>query len=184
MFNSVTEMEYDTWQAFERNVCRLLTLQGYKNVRLVGQSSDHGADVLATTPAGKRALVQVKHWAKPVGADVVNRTIEACRTYGAEIPIIVSLKGFDQNASQTAEQLRASIRVPIQMWSAAKLVDITTHLPLEYSDSMFSLRDYQREAVEKVVACFNAGKNNRALVVLATGLGKTVVAAEALKRIR
>jgi len=75
MFKSVTEVEYDTWQAFERNVCRLLTLQGYRNVRLVGQTADHGADVLATTPAGKRALVQVKHWARPVGKDVVERTV-------------------------------------------------------------------------------------------------------------
>ena len=37
-----------TWQAFERMLSRLLTSDGYENVRQVGGSGDHGADVIAS----------------------------------------------------------------------------------------------------------------------------------------
>lgn len=48
MFESQYQIISDTWQAFERNLCRLLTYEGYSNVRLVGQTGDRGADVTAT----------------------------------------------------------------------------------------------------------------------------------------
>ena len=37
-----------SWQAFERMLARLLICDGYQNVRQVGGSGDHGADVIAT----------------------------------------------------------------------------------------------------------------------------------------
>ena len=48
MFESQYQIQNDTWQAFERNLCRLLVYEGFENVRLVGQTNDHGADVTAT----------------------------------------------------------------------------------------------------------------------------------------
>ena len=69
IFESQYQILADTWQAFERNLCRLLSYEGFTNVRLVGQTGDHGADVTATkiTLQGhKRWLFQAKHWKKPV----------------------------------------------------------------------------------------------------------------------
>ena len=43
MFESQYQIQTDTWQAFERNLCRLLVYEGFENVRLVGQTNDHGA---------------------------------------------------------------------------------------------------------------------------------------------
>ena len=48
IFESQYQIMDDTWQAFERNLCRLLLYEGFTNVRLVGQTGDHGADVTAT----------------------------------------------------------------------------------------------------------------------------------------
>ena len=83
-----------TWQAFERNICRLLMYEGFENVRLVGQTGDHGADVTATK-FGKRWLFQAKHWKKPVGMSVVEETLSAAAEYRAAIPVIVSSMGFE-----------------------------------------------------------------------------------------
>ena len=74
IFESQYQILSDTWQAFERNLSRLLTYEGFANVRLVGQTGDHGADVTASK-AGKRWLFQAKHWKKPVGETVVQETI-------------------------------------------------------------------------------------------------------------
>ena len=60
MFGSQYEIMSDTWQAFERNICRLLLHEGFSNIRLVGETNDHGADITASK-AGKRWLFQAKH---------------------------------------------------------------------------------------------------------------------------
>lgn len=82
MFESQYQIMSDTWQAFERNLCRLLHYEGFTNVRLVGQTGDHGADVTATK-SGKRWLFQAKHWKKPIGQGVVQETLNAAYEYNA-----------------------------------------------------------------------------------------------------
>ena len=78
-----------SWQAFERVLSRLLMYDGFQNVRLVGGSGDHGADVIATK-FNKRWLVQAKQWKKPVGIDVLNETMCSLRDYKAAIPVIAA----------------------------------------------------------------------------------------------
>src|SRR5689334_11420123 len=82
------------WQAFERAVQRLLIALGYSAVQLVGSSGDGGADVIGTL-RGKRWLFQVKRWRTAVGPAVIAETVAACRRYSADIPVVVSLSGFD-----------------------------------------------------------------------------------------
>ena len=60
MFDSQYQIVNGTWQSFERDLCRLLLYEGFSNVRLVGQTGDHGADVTASK-VGKRWLFQAKH---------------------------------------------------------------------------------------------------------------------------
>lgn len=182
MFESQYQiMNNMTWQAFERNLCRLLTYEGYDNVRLVGQTGDHGADVTGNK-AGKKWLFQDKHWKKPVGLDVAQETINAVYEYKADIPVIVSSNGFDAAVKSYQSTLLAR-KIPLQLWDSNTLVSRTKRLP-DKTYNTKEPRDYQSPAIDEIVNAYFAGDGNRALVVMATGLGKTFVAAESVRRIR
>ena len=182
MFESQYQiMNNMTWQAFERNLCRLLTYEGYDNVRLVGQTGDHGADVTGNK-AGKKWLFQAKHWKKPVGLDVARETINAVYEYKADIPVIVSSNGFDAAVKSYQSTLLAR-KIPLQLWDSNTLVSRTKRLP-DKTYNTKEPRDYQSPAIDEIVNAYFAGDGNRALVVMATGLGKTFVAAESVRRIR
>lgn len=182
MFESQYQiMNNMTWQAFERNLCRLLTYEGYDNVRLVGQTGDHGADVTGNK-AGKKWLFQAKHWKKPVGLDVAQETINAVYEYKADIPVIVSSNGFDAAVKSYQSTLLAR-KIPLQLWDSNTLVSRTKRLP-DKTYNTKEPRDYQSTAIDEIVNAYFAGDGNRALVVMATGLGKTFVAAESVRRIR
>lgn len=182
MFESQYQiMNNMTWQAFERNLCRLLTYEGYDNVRLVGQTGDHGADVTGNK-AGKKWLFQAKHWKKPVGLDVAQETINAVYEYKADIPVIVSSNGFDAAVKSYQSTLLAR-KIPLQLWDSNTLVSRTKRLP-DKTYNTKEPRDYQSPAIDEIVNAYFAGDGNRALVVMETGLGKTFVAAESVRRIR
>ena len=51
---------YGPWKAFERDVARLLVVNGFGDVRVVGGSGDRGADVLGVKN-GKLWVWQCKH---------------------------------------------------------------------------------------------------------------------------
>jgi superfamily II DNA or RNA helicase len=181
-----------TWQGFERLVARLLILQGFEHTWLVGQSGDGGADVIATRPnksGGEdiRWLVQVKKLNKPVGEVVINETINALMKYSAQTPLIVSMKGFTAEAHKRREQLMKD-GIPLQFWDLSRIESIGEALPKEPLVSQgaggLKLRDYQRQAIERILERYTDKSTNNALVVLATGLGKTVTAGEAVRRIR
>ncbi|MDB8711975.1 DEAD/DEAH box helicase family protein [Mediterraneibacter gnavus] len=181
MYESQYQIMKDTWQAFERNLCRLLTYEGFENVRLVGQTGDHGADVTASK-AGKKWLFQAKHWKKPVGIAVVQETIDAIYEYKADIPVIVSSNGFE-SAVKEHQVILLSRKIPLQLWDSTTLVNRTKRLPDKYSNTK-EPRRYQEPAIDEIVGSYYGSNDNRALVVMATGLGKTFVAAESIRRIR
>lgn len=182
MFESQYQiMNNMTWQAFERNLCRLLTYEGYDNVRLVGQTGDHGADVTGNK-VGKKWLFQAKHWKRPVGIDVAQETINAVYEYKADIPVIVSSNGFDAAVKSYQSTLLAR-KIPLQLWDSNTLVSRTMRFP-DKTYNTKEPRDYQSPAIDEIVNAYFAGDGNRALVVMATGLGKTFVAAESVRRIR
>lgn len=181
-----------TWQGFERLVARMLILQGFENTWLVGQSGDGGADVIATRPNRSgtesiRWLVQVKKLNRPVGEAVINETVNALMKYGAKIPLIVSMKGFTAEAIRRREQLMKD-GITLQFWDLARIETLGALLSQEplvlMGSSGLKLREYQQEAIERILERYTDKSSNSALVVLATGLGKTVTAGEAVRRIR
>lgn len=171
------------WQAFERTVQRLLIARGFQSVQLVGASGDGGADVIGTL-AGRRWLFQVKRWRTAIGPEIVAQTVSACRRYDAEIPVIVSLNGFESAVRTQQEQLMAA-GIPLQLWDRSALrrqADLVPALPLSQREpDRYELRSYQDEAVGRIMSELTRGARS-ALVVLATGLGKTFVAAEFYRR--
>lgn len=181
-FISAESLRDITWQALERAVTRLLMADGYEGVRLVGQTGDQGADILAHK-YGKRHLVQVKNWKKPAGSDVVERTLQAVQTFSAAVPIIVSPSGFDGPARARQQSVAGSMRIPLQLWDSAELIRRSSLL----ADAPYCLRDprpYQQEAIGALLEAYAHPSRKRALLVMATGLGKTFTAFESLRRIR
>jgi superfamily II DNA or RNA helicase len=165
-------------------VVRLLVGLGYENILLVGGSGDGGADVIATK-TGRRWLFQVKRWSGLVGPKVVARTIEACKTYSADIPVIVSRTGFE--ASVFEAQLRLNRDgTPLQLWDRRRLIALVNRMPtaplVTVATDRFAPRAYQETAVERVTSQWLDRPSSSALIVLATGLGKTFVAGDFVRR--
>lgn len=180
LFISEQSLGSCSWQAFERVVCRLLMLEGYDGVRLVGQSSDHGADVIAHKH-GKRWLFQIKRWKNRMGVTVLDETIEALRVYRATIPVVVALNGFDDSCREQQRTLM-SRGVPMQLWDRNELLRRVSCL-IDETPIVPQLRDYQEQASR---ACLHVWQENfirKAMIVMATGLGKTYTAAEIVRRI-
>lgn len=171
------------WLGFERTVERLLLVRGFEAVRRVGASGDGGADVIATMN-DRRWLFQVKRWRTPVGPSAVAETLAACRRYDADVPVLVSVNGFEPAVHAQRIQLAAS-GIPLQLWDRRTLLRQADSVPLEAlwerRPDRYELRPYQEQAVDRAMAEHVAGSRS-ALIVLATGLGKTVVAGEFYRR--
>lgn len=170
-----------TWQSFERLISRLLQSEGFTNVRMVGGSGDHGADLLANK-YGKRWLFQAKHWKKPVGMDVAQETLAAITDYKAQVAVIVSSRGFEAQMFEYQKTLMSQ-KINLQLWDADTLVERFNRLPMDVVPNKRTPRRYQEDAIQNIVQAYISSHENRALIVLATGLGKTFVAAEAMRRI-
>ena len=167
------------WQAFERDVARLLVCNGFDNVRLVGGSGDRGADVLGIKK-GRLWVIQCKYttatYPPPSAVDEVG---EAARFYGADRILVASSRPVGPGTRDAIQRWRA-LGIEIETLQPAALLELAARSP-EYPPSRRELRDYQDEAVTGFVAALR--ETGRGQVVLATGLGKTVVMAEALAQL-
>ena len=179
MFVDAEIIRNSSWQSFERLICRLVSAVGFSNARVVGQTNDHGADVIASRN-GIRWVLQAKYWNKPVGVDVIDETLRAAQTYGAKIPVIVAKSGFDAKAIEHQRSLLAN-GIPLQLWDIETLIAHAERLD-DGVPNKFKPREYQETAIQGIVNAFTNNKN-KALAVMATGLGKTFVAAEAIRRL-
>jgi superfamily II DNA or RNA helicase len=170
-----------SWQALERNVSRLLMLDGFDGVRLVGQTKDFGADLIARK-GGKRWLFQVKNWKAKVGVKVADRTIAAAKTYAADVPVIVAPNGFDEPL-RAHQQTLLSQGIPLQLWDGyflGKRAQACSGRELNRREP----REYQETAIRLLLQTIGEGSRNHALVVMATGLGKTFTLCETIRRLR
>ncbi len=174
-----------TWQNFERMVCRYLAYKQFEMPRVVGGTADKGADVIAHKN-GKRWLFQVKHWKKPVGEADITKTVRALSHYNADIPAVVSRSGFGTAALNRYKELVAQ-GINCQMWDAGHLLRGTEKIdPKSYppgAESQHTTREYQEKAIRLLKEQFVSGHGRKGMIVLATGLGKTRVMCELIRRI-
>jgi restriction system protein len=112
---------------FEEYVAALCWRDGCTNVRVVGGSGDLGADVLATTPTGRRVLVQCKRYAvdRRVGSPAVQQISGTYQVvHGAELAIVVTTASFTEAAVDYAR--RAGIRLvdgrELAAWAAEEVL--------------------------------------------------------------
>ena len=84
------------------------------------------------------------------------------------------MKGFTPEAHKRREQLMRS-GIALQFWDLARIQSLGEALPKEplvlQSSGGLRLRDYQTEAIERILERYTDRSSNNALVVLATGLG-------------
>lgn len=174
-----------SWAAYERLVLRLVRASGFTNSGVVGESGDHGADVLAIRN-GKRWLFQAKAYNKAIGSSVIRDALEASRFYGADIPVVVSKSGFTQDALTLQNDLMRQ-GIELQLWDRSaiqrRIATLGDGAPI-YAKVPPEFRAYQSDAIDGIVSERLRDPSGSALIVLATGLGKTFVAAEAVRRMR
>lgn len=162
------------WQALERDVARLLIVNGFDDVRIVGGSGDHGGDVLGVRNS-ELWVFQCKHTTRtPPSRDAVGEIVEAARYYGAHHMVIATSRPpSDSFNEEKARYERQGLK--IQVADPRRLLRQIERAP-EYPPTRRGLRDYQEEASHRLrEALLDTGRGQ---IILATGLGKTVVMAE------
>lgn len=162
------------WQALERDVARLLLHRGFSDVRIVGGRGDHGGDILATR-GDQLCVIQCKHTSKArPPKTALAEVVEAGRFYEAD-RLMVAVSRMP-GSSFCQERLKFK-RQGLDIFVAGPDVLLRwAELAPEYAPTRRELREYQADAAERFrEALLDTG---RAQVVMATGLGKTVVMAE------
>ncbi|MFD6249823.1 restriction endonuclease, partial [Streptomyces roseolus] len=159
-------------KALERTLWHL----GFHDVRVVDGANDHGADLLAVR--NREQWVFQSKWKAHGTADHAGvDDLERARThYRADKAVLAT----NTNITATAEARRrelAGVGVDIALWHGATLQTIGERMP-ERVPSPYELRPYQAEAVQAIERDLAA--DGSALLVLATGLGKTVVGGEVI----
>ena len=162
------------WQAFERDVARLMIANGFRGVRLVGGPGDRGADVLGTK--GEELWVfQCKHTTTAFPPKrAVAEVVEAARYYGAHRMVVAVSR---TPSASFHEEIRRFARQGLEVAVATpeRLLELMAKSP-EYAAERRELYDYQLEAADLLREALT--DTGRGQIVLATGLGKTVVMAE------
>ncbi|WP_328914435.1 MULTISPECIES: DEAD/DEAH box helicase family protein [unclassified Streptomyces] len=165
---------------FTRQLERLALHLGFTNVVNIDGANDQGGDILATRE-GHLWVFQAKWKAgAAVPPTAIDEVLEAKAHYGADQAVVVTNSRFGPTIRKRRDSL-AAVGMRVELWSGQELADL-------YADDRFtatrlparSLRPYQDEALRATLGDLDSA--DRALLVLATGLGKTVVGGEAIDR--
>ena len=167
------------WKGLERAIARMMEHLGWKDINVIGGAGDRGGDVLATRAEGsliKSWVVQSKAVTgdRYIGPQALKEAINALSFYDANVAAVATNGEFTKTARQRQEQLSAN-GYTLKLWNGAFLKGLVEQMPEDHA-GFRELRPYQDDIVHKVVASFDEG-NKRAFYIVATGLGKTVIAA-------
>ncbi len=166
-------LTYGPWPAIERALARAVEHAGFTDVSLVGGSGDNGADVVGVFK-NKRWVLQAKYRnAGGVDSEGAREAIHAAGEYEADISVLAANSYFLQDAYKFQEEQK-ELGFDLRLWNGKYLLDFFSKLP-EFSKRRRELRDYQSDAIDEVERRRGRGERH-ALVVMATGLGKSMIA--------
>jgi superfamily II DNA or RNA helicase len=166
--------------AFTRQVERLLLHLGFTDVTNIDGPYDQGGDLLASR-RGERWVFQAKWKANAaVPSSAVDEVAEAKSYYHASRAVVVTNSRFGPSVTRRRDELRR-VGQRVELWSGMELVEL-------YADVRATaprlperpLRPYQSEAFQHLVE--DLAERGKALLILATGLGKTVIGGEVIAR--
>ena len=174
------------WRAVERAVARLMTHCGWNNVRIVGGRGDGGGDIIATRWGNGRQIVyvvQVKAVTghNYVGHSAMQEVLNAMALYGADIGVVATNGDFTDSAHTRGAKLKSQ-GFDIRLWNGKFIQELLASWPSEMSPQYKELRPYQLDVVTNTLTRYQAGVNHTQFVV-ATGLGKTVIAADIVSKL-
>lgn len=161
-------------QATERALWHL----GFTDVRVIDGAGDGGADLLAVRDS-EQWVVQCKYSSRGAidraGVDDAER---ARSRYSADHAVVVTNTSLNSAADARRKAL-ARVGIKIDAWTGPTLAAIYEQMPTAVPTN-YKLRPYQTAAASSIEIDLN--RHGRALLVLATGLGKTVVGGEVIRR--
>jgi superfamily II DNA or RNA helicase len=160
--------------ALTRLVERLLWHIGFEDVSNVDGSGDGGADVVAIRGTTRWVLQVKSSRSGAIPESAVNELLSGLQNYGAHRGAVVTNTLFSKGAVDRAKTLRQATGVDIGLWARSELVRLGLDAECRDRFSSPNLRPYQVEAFLAVRS--DLEKRNAAFLVLATGLGKTVIA--------
>jgi len=174
-------MKGTDWRALERAVARMMGHCGWKDVSLIGRSGDMGADIVGVRSENegspKSWVVQVKSitGGNYIGRAGIDEVMQAQSIYGAQIAALATNGDFANIVYKRRDEL-INAGFDVRLWNGAFLKNLIDKWP-EKHNGVKSLRPYQEEIINKSINIFNQG-GKKVQYIVATGLGKTVIAAE------
>lgn len=173
------------WRGLERTIARLMEHLGWRDINVIGGAGDKGADVIATRAEGsevKTWVVQTKAVTgdRYIGPQAINESINALSFYNTNIAAVATNGEFTKTAKLRQAQL-ATNGYTVKLWNGAFIKGLIDKMPADHA-SLRKLRPYQEEIANKVIQSYDAG-NKKAFYIVATGLGKTVIAATIARRL-
>ena len=162
------------WQAFERDVARLMIANGFDDVRIVGGTGDRGADVLGVCRS-ELWVFQCKHTTlRPPPVTALSEVVEAGKFYKAD-RLVVATSRPPSDAFLTERRRLERMGLRIEIADPPALLGQMGTTP-EYPPARKKLRPYQEDVSSRFRDALV--DTRRAQIVMATGLGKTVVMAD------
>ena len=180
-FLGIERISQGPWQALERAIQRLLIHAGFDDVRLVGGAGDSGADVVANLKQ-QTWVVQSKYRSRNqvVGVKVLDEIAVAIGRYGAEVAVVATNAAVSKDAIQHAKRLEMDIGTRILLWDGKFLLERFRKLQ-KYANRRDEPRPYQEQAIQAINSKIMYG-GDKGLLLMATGLGKTRVAAGVIEQ--
>lgn len=163
-------------ERFTRQIERLMNMLGFRDVVNIDGPGDHGGDLLGTFN-GQLWVMQTKWKSRgSVDRSGVDEVSAAFEHYGASKAVVVTNTKPSSDAEQRAIELLRLGRT-IEFWDGQDLQGL---FDAATENAPIVLRDYQDAAVSALWSDLQT--RGRALLILATGLGKTVVGGEIIGR--
>lgn len=163
-------------RAFMRAIERLMLHLSFDDIRNIDGAGDEGGDILAYRKR-QRWVFQCK-WTRgrSISDDGV-RDVDAAKVfYVCDRAVLATNAAPGRKANELINRL-LSVGVKVDVWDNEVLAKFAEEAP-RYPPARFEPRPYQRKAITAAKDAIADG--GRAFVILATGLGKTVVAGEVL----
>jgi superfamily II DNA or RNA helicase len=160
---------------FRRSVQRVMIQNGFDAFSVDG-AGDGGGDLFCEKN-GERWIIQCKSKKSGlISPKVIDEILSARFQYGAHKSVIATNQRISDSSKKKLKQLVGE-GLQIDIWEGSHLLAICEKSPRLLSGK--ELRPYQSEAVRSVQSGLK--EKRRALIFLATGLGKTVVAGRVIR---
>ena len=154
---------------------RLAGFLDFDDIRNIDGPGDEGGDLLAFRE-GYRWVFQCKWKKRGVVPETAVREVDAAKAfYQADRAVVATNRTPGAKAIRLRDKL-LGVGVRIDFWKDDTLAKFADELISEYPPSRFEPYPYQARAITKAKRAIEA--DNKALVIMATGLGKTVVGGE------